>query len=217
MKRLLCVLLCGAVVLTLAGCKKNNSTPVIPTAASSSKGTPYKEPVTSGGGGGAAIIDEPTGASSSKSSRFNYISTSEVEEDYEVEDDLGGVNILRYRGEGGKVSVPSVIGGKSVLKVDEHAFRGTEITNVTIPGAIRTIETHAFSGCDKLEQLTVGEGVETIEDYAFANCPKLTLVSLPDSLKEIGTGAFRDCPNIMLTYKGQTYTITNVDELYEIF
>lgn len=113
--------------------------------------------------------------------------------------------------------MPSVIGGKSVLKIDEHAFRGTEITNVIIPGAIRTIETHAFSGCDKLEQLTIGDGVKTLEDYAFADCPKLTLVSLPDSLKEIGTGAFRNCPNIMITYKGQTYTITNVDELYEIF
>lgn len=216
MKRLLCILLCGTAVLTLSGCKKKNDTTVIPAVTSSSKGTPYKEPVTSGGGS-AAIIDEPTSTPSSKSSRFNYISTSEVEEDYEVEDDLGGVNILRYRGEGGKIYVPSVIGGKSVLKIDEHAFRGTEITNVIIPGAIRTIETHAFSGCDKLEQLTIGDGVKTLEDYAFADCPKLTLVSLPDSLKEIGTGAFRDCPNIMITYKGQTYTITNVDELYEIF
>lgn len=215
MKRLLCILLCGTAVLTLSGCKKKNNA-VIPAVTISSKGTPYKEPVTSGGGG-AAIVGGDDNTATSKSSRFNYISTSEVEEDYEVEDDLGGVNILRYRGNGGKVSVPSVIGGKSVLKIDEHAFRGTEVTNVIIPGAIRTIETHAFSGCDKLEQLTIGDGVETIEGYAFADCPKLTLVSLPDSLKEIGTGAFRDCSNIMVTYKGQTYTITNVEELYEVF
>lgn len=215
MKRLLCVLLCGTAVLTLSGCKKKNNT-ITPAVTSSSKGTPYKEP-TGNGSGGATIIGDDDNTAASKSSRFNYISTSEVEEDYEVEDDLGGVNILRYRGEGGKISVPSVIGGKSVLKIDEHAFRGAEITSVVIPGAIRTIETHAFSGCGKLEQLTIGDGVETIEDYAFADCPKLTLVSLPDNLKEIGTGAFRDCPNIMVTYKGQTYTVTNVEELYEVF
>lgn len=214
MKKLLSIFLFGIIVLTLAGCKKENKTTSFPAVSSSSKGTPYKEPTS---GGGAAITDGQTSVPSSKSSRFNYISTSDVEADYEVEDDLGGVNILRYRGEGGKVSLPSVIGGKTVLKVDEHAFRGTEITNVVIPGTIRTIETHAFSGCDKLEQLTVGDGVDTIEDYAFANCPKLTLVSLPDGIKEIGSGAFRDCPNIMLTYKGQTYTSTNVEDLYDIF
>lgn len=216
MKRLLCILLCGAIITTLSGCKKKNDT-ITPVVTSTSKGTPYKEPAAGNGGGGATIIDDDGNTTTSKSSRFNYISTSEVEEDYEVEDDLGGVNILRYRGEGGKVSVPSVIGGKSVLKIDEHAFRGSTITSVTIPGAIRTIETHAFSGCDALEQLTIGDGLETIEDYAFADCPKLTLVSLPDSLKEIGIDSFRDCPNISVTYKGQTYTITDVDKLYEVF
>lgn len=215
MKKLLTLLLCGSIALTFTACKKEDTfTPV--TAFSSSKGTPYKEPTTANNGANAAIGGDAASATST-SSRFNYISTSEVEKDYEVEDDLGGVNILRYIGEGGKVTVPSVIDGKTVRQISDNAFRGSEVTNVVIPSSVDTIENHAFSGCDKLESLTISEGVKVIDDYAFADCPKLALVSLPDSLMEIGVGAFRSCSSLLLTYKGKTYTIANVEELYDIF
>lgn len=214
MKKLLTILLCLSVMCTLTACK-NEGAVVVRPAASTSKGTPYKEPTnTSRGTDAANGTSSPTASSPS---RFNYISTSDVEKDYEVEDDLGGVNILRYRGEGGKVTIPSVIDGKAVIKIEEHAFRGSEITNLVIPSSVKVIETHAFSGCDKLESLTIYEGVEEINDYAFADCPKLALVSLPDSIREIGAGSFRNCPSLLLTYKGQTYTISNVEELYLIF
>ncbi len=215
MKKLLTMLLCGAVICTLTACKDTSSDIIKPAVSSASKGTPYKEPTHTSHD--TNTVTAESSPATSKSSRFNYISTSEVEKDYEVEDDIGGVSILRYRGEGGKVNIPSVIGGKTVVKIDEHAFRGSEITNVVIPSSVVTIETHAFSGCDKLESLTISEGVEIIDDYAFADCPKLALVSLPDSIKEIGSGSFRNCPSLLLTYKGQTYTITNVRDLYDIF
>ncbi len=216
MKKLLTLLLCGSIALTFTACKKEDTfTPV--TASSSSKGTPYKEPTTANNGANAAIGGENAAANTTSSSRFNFISTSEVENDYELEDDLGGVNILRYIGDGGKVTVPSVIGGKTVRQISDNAFRGSEVTNVVIPSSVDTIENHAFSGCDKLESLTISEGVKVIDDYAFADCPKLALVSLPDSLMEIGVGAFRNCSSLLLTYKGKTYTIANVEELYDIF
>lgn len=215
MKKLLTLLLCGSIALTFTACKNEDTfTPV--TVSSGSKGTPYKEPTTANNGANAAIGGD-NAAATSTSSRFNYISTSEVEKDYEVEDDLGGVNILRYIGEGGKVTVPSVIEGKTVRQISDNAFRGSEVTNVVIPSSVDTIENHAFSGCDKLESLTIYEGVKVIDDYAFADCPKLALVSLPDSLMEIGVGAFRNCSSLLLTYKGKTYTIANVEELYDIF
>lgn len=215
MKKLLTILSCAAVICALTACKDNGSAAVRPAVSSSSKGTPYKEPTNTSRG--TDVPNETSTTQTSESSRFNYISTSDVEKDYEVEEDLGGVNILRYRGEGGKVTVPSVIGGKDVIRICQHAFRGSEVTNVVIPSSVKIIETHAFSGCDVLESLTLSEGVEEINDYAFADCPKLALVSLPDSIREIGSGSFRNCPSLMLTYKGQTYTIANVEELYLIF
>lgn len=216
MKKTLSALLCIAAAISLTACKKKPeaTTPVLASSASKD-GTPYKEPT--GGGNGGTIIDNDITPASSSSSRFNYISTSEIEESYEFDDYKGSVNILRYRGEGGKVSIPSVIGGKPVVKIEDHAFRGTDVTSVTVPGSVKTIGTHSFSGCDKLEQLTIADGVETIEGYAFADCKKLTLVSLPDSVREIAAGSFRDCPNIKLTYKGETFTAVNIEELYKVF
>lgn len=206
MKKIVSILLCGAVILTLAGCKKTSS-PVSPVISSSKSGTLYKEPV----GGGVTIFDPAI------SSPPVTNATSEAASDYEIEDDLGGVNIVRYHGKGGKVTIPQMIGGKKVLQIDEHAFRGTDVTNVTIPGTVREIETHAFTGCDLLETLTISEGVEIIDGYAFSNCQRLCLVTLPDSLREINAGAFNYCPNLQLTFRGKTYTAANLEELYEHF
>lgn len=209
MRRLFSIVLCGAMILTLAGCKKS-TTSVTPVTASSKSGTPYKEP---SGNGGVTIID---GGTASKPAAATA-ATSDAASDYEVEDDLGGVNIVRYHGAGGKVTIPQMINKKTVVKIDEHAFRGSEVTNVTIPGTIREIETHAFTGCDKLETLTIAEGVQIIDGYAFSNCRRLGLVTLPDSLREINAGAFNYCPNLQLTFRGKTYTAVNLEELYELY
>lgn len=208
MKKIVSILLCGVMTLTLAGCKKGSST-ISPAASSSKSGTTYKQP--SGNGGGVAITDPAASVPSVTNA------TSEVASDYEIEDDLGGVDIVRYHGKGGKVTVPQTINKQKVIKIDEHAFRGSEVTNVTIPGTVREIETHAFSGCDKLETLTIAEGVEVIDGYAFSNCERLCLVTLPDSIREINAGAFDYCPNLQLTFKGKTYTAVDLEELYEYF
>lgn len=201
------VILCGIMILTLTGCKKKN-TPVSPVVSSSKSGTVYSEPA----GGGITIVDD-----TQASPTITTDTTSEAASDYEIEDDLGGVNIVRYHGEGGKVSIPQKIGDKTVIQIDEHAFRNSLVTNVTIPGTVREIETHAFSGCYLLETLTLAEGVQIIDGYAFSNCESLNTVTLPDSIKEINAGAFNDCPNLNLTFKGKTYTAANLEELYEYF
>lgn len=207
MKKIVSILLCGIMILTLTGCKKGSS-PVSPVVSSSKSGTIYKEPT----GGGVTIIDDTPASLPSVAG-----TTSEAASDYEIEDDLGGVNIVRYHGKGGKVNIPQKIGGKTVIQIDEHAFRGAEVTNVTIPGTVREIETHAFSGCYLLETLTLAEGVQIIDGYAFSNCERLCLVTLPDSIREINAGAFNYCPKLQLTFRGKTYTAANLEELYEYF
>lgn len=206
MKKFASIFLGVILILTFTGCKKK-SAPVTPVISSSKSGTIYKEPT----GGGVTIIDPaasvPTAAPT----------TSEAASDYEVEDDLGGVNIVRYRGKGGKITIPQKIGGKTVVMIDEHAFRGAEVTSVTIPGTVREIETHAFSGCYLLETLTIAEGVQIIDGYAFSDCERLSLVTLPDSIREINAGAFNYCPKLVLTFKGKTYTAADLEELYEFF
>lgn len=205
MKKYVSIFLGVILIFPLAGCKKT-SAPTSPIISSSKSGTIYKEPA----GGGITIVDPVTSAPSAAA-------TSETASDYEIEDDLGGVNIVRYHGKGGKINIPQKIGGKTVIQIDEHAFRGSAVTSVTIPGTVREIETHAFSGCDLLETLTIAEGVKIIDGYAFSNCQRLGLVTLPDSIREINAGAFNDCPKLALTFKGKTYTAANLEELYEFF
>lgn len=210
MKKVLSILLCGVMALTLTACGSDEEAFVY-TPQSSSK-VPYKEP---SGNGGVTNVGDGT-ETASKHTGNTSTAESKAKEDYEYEDDLGVVNILRYHGEGGKITVPSMIGGKTVTHIDEHAFRGTAVTNVTIPGTVMTIETRAFTGCDQLQTLTIADGVRTIEGYAFADCDKLTLVTLPDSIREIGMGAFSDCPKLKLTYRGRTYTAVDIEELYDV-
>ena len=199
-------------MLTFTGCKKKNDAPITPITTSSKSGTPYKAPTVNGGG--VTIVDEPAAPITSTPAGTN--TTSDAALEYEVEEDFDGVSIVRYVGEGGKIIVPTVINSQNVVKIDEHAFRGADVTSVTIPGAIREIETHAFTGCDMLETLTISEGVEIIDGYAFSNCQRLTLVTLPDSLREINAGAFSYCPNVQVTFRGETYTAVNIEELYEL-
>lgn len=206
MKKIISIFFCVISICALTGCKKN--TTAAPVISSSKSGTVYKEPT----GGGVTIIGDTPADTPSVTA-----TTSEAASDYEIEDDLGGVNIVRYHGDGGKVTIPQKIGGKTVIQIDEHAFRGSLVTNVIIPGTVREIETHAFSGSYLLETLTLAEGVQIIDGYAFSNCERLSLVTLPDSIKEINAGAFNDCPNLKLTFKGETYTAVNLEELYEHF
>lgn len=234
MKRLLGILICGAIVLTLTACGEKN-TPAAGIAAGSSKADAYKEPTTSGAvgntGNNGGNVENVGGNAGNTGGWDGHIDPDDydfgddfyanfesgVQGDYELEDTIGGVGIEKYRGEGGKLLIPSKINGKTVVKINRNAFRGTAVTNVTIPSTVKTIEGHAFSGCDSLELLTVSEGVEVIDGYAFSYCTKLTLVSLPDSVYEINNGSFAGCPNIMVTYKGNTYNAANIRDLYDFF
>lgn len=207
MKKIASIFLSVILILTLTGCKKKSAS-VTPVISSSKSGTVYKEPDYNGG---ITIVDPVTSVPAATAT------TSQAASDYEIEDFFGEAYIVGYHGNGGKINIPTKIGGKTVVQIDEHAFRGALVTSVIIPGTVREIETHAFSGCYLLETLTLAEGVEIIDGYAFANCERLTYVTLPDSVRQINSGAFNDCPKLVLKYKGKTYTAADLEKLYEVF
>lgn len=106
-----------------------------------------------------------------------------------------------------------------VKKIGINAFIGCNITNLTIPNTIETIENNAFTYCSSLSRITLsnslielGTGIFStcyelqevnipnsvikIGVQAFANC-KITRINIPDSVISIGQGAFYDCQNLM--------------------
>ncbi len=68
--------------------------------------------------------------------------------------------------------------------------------NTIIPEGVTSIEIWAFSGCDRLESISIPYGVEIIGTFAFADCKNLKSISIPDSVTSIQLGAFDDCNSL---------------------
>lgn len=72
-----------------------------------------------------------------------------------------------------------------------HSDIGSELE-----GRKLTIESSAFSQCDKLTEVTIGECIIAIEGSAFRNCTNLTKVSIPTTVTTIGDKAFQGCSSL---------------------
>lgn len=77
--------------------------------------------------------------------------------------------------------------------------RHPEVTSVTLPTGITSINTYAFSRCTKLKSINIPSGVTLIKSYAFASCVRLETINLPDALTTIQGSAFSSCVKLELT------------------
>lgn len=96
------------------------------------------------------------------------------------------------------ITIPSTVEYKgklySVTSIGIGAFSGCDkLLNVTIPNSVTSIGKYAFSDCDKLFNVTVPNSVTSIGRAAFNNCGNLTEVVMPSDLTSIGQWAFRGC------------------------
>ena len=101
----------------------------------------------------------------------------------------------------GDIVIPSTVtrNGKtySVTGIGWLAFRDcTELTSVTMPNTITTIESDAFEGCTSLRKVVLPNKLETIPDDSFSGCTSLEEINLPASLKEIMYDAFENCSSL---------------------
>ena len=82
--------------------------------------------------------------------------------DYEYSLINGGteVKITGYSGSDTEIVIPSEIGGKTVTRIGNYAFRN----------------------CSGLTSIVLPDSLKTIGDYAFCNCSGLSGIDLPDSL-----------------------------------
>lgn len=77
----------------------------------------------------------------------------------------------------------------------------SNLTSVTIPDGVTSIEYRAFANCG-LTSVTIPNNVTDIGRGAFALCTSLASVTIPDSVTRIRQEAFMDCSSI------NTVTIT---------
>ena len=99
-----------------------------------------------------------------------------------------------------QVTLPATlqqIGFQSFCDCKELTQIGTAAggTNNVLPASLTSIYNSAFSGCAKLETITLPEGLKTIGTYAFSGCG-LTSAALPKSLTTLSENAFTGCEKL---------------------
>ena len=111
---------------------------------------------------------------------------------------LGKVaSLTRYTGESMIVRIPSKIGGRKVVAIENCAFEGCSgIVILTIPSNVTKIGEDAFAYCAGLEDVKIPSSVTEIGKGAFEGCTGLTSVEIPSSVTEIGEDAFKGCTGL---------------------
>ncbi len=119
------------------------------------------------------------------------------------------------------VLIPREYKGLPVTAIGEYAFRGTDITKITVTENIVSIASDAFDGCEALtyntyetvnyigteknayyavavapenskESFKLHADTKIIADYAFGDC-SIKRISLPKGVTHIGANAFYSC------------------------
>lgn len=96
--------------------------------------------------------------------------------------------IIGYMGDDKDIVIPSDINGTEVKSIGYRAFYNYDLTSVTIPDGVTTIESYAFYDND-LTSITIPDGVTTIGNRAFS-VNDLTSVTIPNSVITMGDYAF---------------------------
>ncbi|MCL2763035.1 MAG: leucine-rich repeat domain-containing protein [Treponema sp.] len=145
--------------------------------------------------------------------------SADTDYEFKTEGDGAGrtIVITNYRGTSTSISIPDTLGSIPVLRIENGAFRrknltsitgfpplmgeysfaDNRLTDVTIPGSIRTVSAGAFSN-NRITRLTIEEGVYFIGESAFRG-NGLHEIVLPDSVIGVADNAFAGNPLTAIT------------------
>ena len=92
-----------------------------------------------------------------------------------------------------KVTIPN-----SVTTIDERAFQNcTMLSNITIPNSVTSIGYRAFMNCSILSAVTMPSGITTISGYMFMGDGNLKEINIPESVTVIEPYAFKNCNSLI--------------------
>jgi hypothetical protein len=104
----------------------------------------------------------------------------------------------------GDIAIPSKLGNCEVLTIGENAFRYCgNLTSVSIPEGVTSIETSAFEGCSSLRKVVFPRSMIALGAYSFYNCQSLKHVQFKDDVLLLGDYAFCGCSSLeSITFAG---------------
>ena len=188
----------GATVASKALEGRSQAAQATSDAASTTTGT------TTGGASTASASEASSASASTASTSAKGTELKQGDFTYTV-NEAGGAVIVKYEGSTASLTIPSTLGGKTVVEIGADAFRNdTTLTAVSIPDTVTVINERAFAGCVSLSWVQLPSGLETLKGTAFYACNKLLGITLPASLKTVtlvdvaGTmcGPFGACDNL---------------------
>ncbi len=104
---------------------------------------------------------------------FNFIHGFELTESARYALYPDGFHLIASDELSGVLHIPASFALIPVSAVHADGLRGSDITELTVPGSVSVIEPRAFSNCTNLQVVRIEEGVTSVGASAFANCPAL--------------------------------------------
>ena len=95
-----------------------------------------------------------------------------------------------------EIVIPRMYNGHYVTSIGSFAFSNDSVRSIVIPDTVITIQSYAFSGCSRLDNLIIPDGVQSIGSYCFKTCESLKNIDIPDSVTLIENGAFWGCESL---------------------
>jgi hypothetical protein len=102
-----------------------------------------------------------------------------------------------------------------LLMLDDGAFKGSNLTSITLPNNITYIGTSVFEGCKELETVNLSENLSILPEKTFWGCSSLKDLYLPDNINTIEKYALGGVGFEMIAFKNVkpiTHKVMFIDE-----
>ena len=146
-----------------------------------------------------------------KSDNYRYMTGIVIPETVEIDGSTYTVTEIGENAFKDCNNLSSVTIPNTVKTIENWAFyRCYGLKTITIPNSVERILYGAFEDCSGLESITIPEGVTYLDNCVFEGCDALTSITIPQSVTSISYGLFRYCDNLTTISLPNTIVEVNV-------